>query len=126
MPLLDTHVWIWLVDGHRRMVRKRRTRIEVADCYVSAASVFEIGQLATTRGLQFRPSVREWIAGSLSAYSISVIPIDDRIALRAADFTNALRDPVDCLIAATAVTHDLELITADERLRALPSIPTSW
>lgn len=34
------------------------------------------------------------------------------------------RDPLDCMIAATAMVHDMTLVTADERLLELPGVKT--
>ena len=35
-------------------------------------------------------------------------------------------DPADRLIGATALTHNIPLITADTRIRASGEVPTIW
>ncbi|MGH7490574.1 MAG: PIN domain-containing protein [bacterium] len=37
-----------------------------------------------------------------------------------------LRDPIDCLIAATALAHHVPLITKDDRIRQSGVVPTIW
>lgn len=68
----------------------------------------------------------DWIDEAVRAYSLDVLAITEQTALRAGNFVHALRDPMDCLIAATAVEHGLELVTADERLQALTGVRTHW
>ena len=45
-----------------------------------------------------------------------ILPITINIAREASRMTNALRDPGDCVIAATARVHGLRLLTSDLRI----------
>lgn len=68
----------------------------------------------------------DWFDEAVRAYSLDVLPITTQTALVASNFVHALRDPMDCLIAATSVEHGLELVTADERLQSLAGVRTYW
>ncbi|MDP9361771.1 MAG: PIN domain-containing protein [Acidobacteriota bacterium] len=37
-----------------------------------------------------------------------------------------LRDPIDCIIAATALTHGVPLVTKDDRIRQTGVVETIW
>jgi PIN domain nuclease of toxin-antitoxin system len=124
--LLDTHTLLWLVGMDRRIRPAMRRRLEAGQLFVSVASAFEFGQLVRLGKHTIRDSPSSWIGDATLAYSLAWVSVDERIALRAADFVQALRDPVDCLIAATALAHDLELVTVDDRLRDLPGLRATW
>lgn len=53
-----------------------------------------------------------------------MLAITPQIAARAMQFGTLEGDPADVLIAATALVHDAVLVTADERLLALPGLRT--
>jgi predicted nucleic acid-binding protein len=55
-----------------------------------------------------------------------VLPVTLDIAVRAAEFQETLRDPIDCLIAATALINDAPLVTKDDRIRRSGVVATIW
>lgn len=119
MILLDTHALLWLDTADRRLGRKTRALIErqwaqnrVA---VSAISFWEAGMLAA-RG-RFRPAapIAEWRSTWLSA-GLREFVLDGGVMVRALDMGALPEDPADRFIAATAITREAILVTADERL----------
>jgi PIN domain nuclease of toxin-antitoxin system len=48
------------------------------------------------------------------------------VATLAAKLHEPLRDPIDCLIAATALTHGVPLVTKDERIQRSGVVATVW
>ena len=55
-----------------------------------------------------------------------VIPVTHEIALAAYDLPGEFhRDPADRILVATAVVHDLTLMTADDRILAYPYLLSS-
>lgn len=65
----------------------------------------------------------EDIAASLELQVISITPA---IAALAESGIILHGDPSDRLIAATAIAHQAPLITADEKLHALPGLRCIW
>lgn len=124
--LLDTHVFVWLATDDRRLGARVRRRLARQDLALSAASVFEVAQLVRLGRLSMQLPPGDWIDEAVRAFSLDVLPITGQTALQASSFVQALRDPMDCLIAATAVEHRLELVSADERLQSLPGVCTYW
>lgn len=55
-----------------------------------------------------------------------VLPVTLDVAVRAVELHEILRDPVDCLIAATALAHNAPLITKDDRIRTSGVVETIW
>jgi PIN domain nuclease of toxin-antitoxin system len=124
--LLDTHVWIWAVDGGARLGPKTRRRLNkpgrddaagAAALLVSTASVFEIAALHTAGRLQFTHSVERWIRESIDRGRLRVVDVDRDIAVDAGLMpASALADPFDRCLVATAREYAVPLVTADRRI----------
>lgn len=122
--LIDTHVWIWAVDGGRKLGPRARRRLArpsvgyTADrVAVSAASVFEIVALHTAGRLQFTIPVERWVRESIERGGLQVLDVDREVSVDAGLIpASALADPIDRLLVATAREFDLPLVTADRKL----------
>ena len=56
-----------------------------------------------------------------------VLPIDGRVAERSLEFTSTYpRDPADRIIGATALVHNLHLVTRDTQITASGEVPCLW
>lgn len=55
---------------------------------------------------------------------LTLFPITAEIARQSAAFAGALRDPADCVIAATALVHNVPLVTSDQRIIDSRVVPT--
>jgi PIN domain nuclease of toxin-antitoxin system len=112
--LLDTHAWAWSLAGDRRLSRQATATIESADAVlVSPISFFEIAQkVRLGKWPEMVPFVGQ-LAGLLSEQGGSVAGFDPAICIAAGMMTWVHRDPFDRLLAATAMHHNLPLISAD-------------
>ena len=122
--LLDTHVWVWAVDGGRKLGSKTRRRLQkspgptyAGGAYISTASVFEVTALHTAGRLQFTMPVERWIRESIDRGGLRVLALDRDTAIDAGCVpVSALADPLDRWLVATAREHKLPLVTADRRI----------
>ena len=64
-----------------------------------------------------------WSYGDKNSISRSASSV---LAVRAAELRDSLRDPADCMIAATAIVHRAPLVTKDDRIRASGLVETIW
>ncbi len=119
MILLDTHAAIWILRNDAALGKKARdVAVAAADdgqLAISAISFWEIALLiakgrlrslddpSETRALMIRAGIRE-------------IPLTGEIAILAVQLDALHGDPADRFIAATAITYDATLMTADETL----------
>lgn len=126
--LLDTHAWLWWIDGSERLGARARKAIasEIAGhgVAVSAISCWEIAMLVRKRRLELTMPVEDWIARCEALPYFTVIPIDARTAIRAAQLDLEHGDPADRLIVATALSLGATLVTKDEALS--PHVRTLW
>jgi PIN domain nuclease of toxin-antitoxin system len=117
--LLDTHTFVWLLQGHERLGPAAREAIEAAGreqagVLLAAISVWEIGMLVAKGRLTLDRDVAEWVRLALSLPGVNLAPLEPEIALGATRLPALLHgDPADRLIVATARHHGATLITDD-------------
>ena len=120
--LLDTHVWIWSVEGQVRRVGRRTrqllSRAEAADAIrVSSATVFEVAALHTAGRLRLARAPEQWIREALGVAGVRLAPLSAAIALDAGGIPRAaIADPLDRLLVATARQLDATFLTSDTRI----------
>ncbi len=117
----DTHAVLWYVFGHERMSERARLAINDAAAEnnqtgVSAWTLSEVVYLLDKPGFDY-PNAFERIAevvdDPLSA--LAEVPVTSIIASRMRDVPrNLVPDPADRIIAATAMTLEVPLITHDK------------
>jgi len=120
--LLDTHVWLWAAEGDTRRVG-RRTRQLIAreerrgGVRISPASIFEVAALHTLGRLRLTLPVESWIRETLDAMAMRMAPLSPDVVIDAGAIPReALADPLDRLLVATARRGEATLITADARI----------
>jgi PIN domain nuclease of toxin-antitoxin system len=129
--LLDTHALIWWVaDTERLSARaKRAIRGALREGYVaaSAISLFEIATAIRRRRLVLAVPPQQWLADLRLLPELRFEPVSAEIAEVAGSFEEAVPgDPADRIIAATAITLGLKLVTADKKLRRAPRLQAVW
>src|SRR5438105_1391913 len=83
--VLDTHTWIWLVDGSPELSTSVRRRIDraaqSADILIPAICVWELAKLEITGRLALSQGARAWVKTALEQPGIAVVPLSSEIAL---------------------------------------------
>lgn len=129
MILLDTHVLVWLA-GPREQLSAAAVEAIAADAEraISMASIQEIAYLAARGRLESDRPIATWIGDALNVHEVRALAPTVSAALRAGslDPVGFHGDPIDRLIYATAVEHDAQLVSADERLRRLDPARVVW
>lgn len=121
--LLDTHVWLWLVNADPTLsVRVRRAVTQAAvesRVLVSAISVWEVGMLETKGRIRLGKDCEAWAREALALAGIRLVPVDDRVALSSTRLPGDLHgDPADRLLVATARAVGATLATRDAAILA--------
>jgi PIN domain nuclease of toxin-antitoxin system len=117
--LLDTHAWVWTVEGDARRVGRAALRLIAqaearGAARVSAASVFEIVALHAAGRLVLAQPPEQWIETSLERSGLRVAEVNRDVAVDAGFIPRtALPDPLDRLLVATARQLDATFLTAD-------------
>lgn len=121
LVLLDTHAWVWLLNGSERLGPKARKAIQrsLAEeaVLVSAISPWEVAMLVGKGRLVLDRDVGEWVHTALSLPGIRLEPLSPEIAVASTRLPGTIHsDPADRMIAATARHLGSTLITADQLL----------
>lgn len=120
--VLDTHAWIWLLNGDAisdAAIEAVRAAAADGTVWVSAISVWEVGMLVAKGRLRLRTPVRDWVRQALEAPGIRLAELTPEIALESCQLPGDIHgDPADRILAATARVQDAMLITRDERILA--------
>lgn len=119
--LLDTHVWIWIVDGALRELSPAAVReIEEASrrgaVLVSTISAWEVAMLQAKGRLRLSMDVREWVERGLSAPGVRLAELSVDVAVDSARLTEVHGDPADRMLIATARRTGATLVTRDRRI----------
>ncbi len=119
--LLDTHVVIWLAQDYRRISTKAQSVIKDArkkdrGLAVPSIDLVEIARLASCGQICLKPDAETVLAEIERRFII--LPITANIALQSYALPASYpKDPADRIIGATALIHDLPVITADQAIR---------
>lgn len=120
MILLDTHALVWLVGARERLTARAEEAIgSGGELAVSMASIQEVAYLVARGRLTMDRPLDTWIADALNVHEVRALAPTVSVAIRAGSLDPAEfhGDPIDRLIYATAVEHEAQLVSADERLR---------
>ena len=122
--LLDTHAWIWLVFADPYLKPSVRAEIEVVShasmLYLSPISMWEVALKHSRGKLTLDRPLREWLAHAASLPGMQLAAITPAIAAECASLPAAFHgDPADRIVAATARTEGLRLVTHDKALLKL-------
>lgn len=128
MILLDTHIWVWWVDGNKNLSQEQTLEIqnnEAGMIGVSAISCWEVAKLVEHRRIELAVSIDEWIQQALNYPGVRLLELTPEIAIESTRLPEAFhRDPADQIIVATARIYDCPLITVDERIVNYPHVKT--
>ena len=124
MILLDTHAWLWFLEGTTLPSRLRARLIEER-FGISAISLWEIGNLVERNRIDLPRPLVPWWEKSVANSTTHVFPIDAETVAHV-PFHWSHRDPADRFIVATALRHNLPLATRDATIRGCGICRTIW
>jgi PIN domain nuclease of toxin-antitoxin system len=119
MLLLDTHSWIWTVEGDTKKIGQRARRlIQQAAARdrirISPVTIFEVTALSVAGRLRLAQSLERWMDEALAVPGLRVAELTVDIAIDAGSIPRvALGDPLDRLLVATARALTATFLTAD-------------
>ena len=121
--ILDTHVLLWLVTGHRQLSQALIARLADPDtrCFVSAVTAWEYSDLHR-RG-RLPASVPLPVAQERFGFAILDLPSD--VWTQAEALPDIHGDPVDRMLVAHTRALGMTLATSDRDIRRYP-VETLW
>ena len=120
--LLDTHVWIWLVEGingklSRSCVAAIRHARRDARIWISAITVWEVAMLEAKDRITLSPDCRTWVTTALGKPGTQFAVLTPEIAIDSTRLPREFHaDPADRILIATARHLGARLATRDARI----------
>lgn len=118
--LLDTHAFLWFMEGSERISQRARAEIEAADGVraLSVASAWEMAIKSSLGKLDLAKPLGELLPPLLTDAGIELLPIEIADLARVATLPFHHRDPFDRLLAAQALERGFTVVSIDEAFDA--------
>jgi PIN domain nuclease of toxin-antitoxin system len=116
--LLDTHIWFWYIVASSRLPSELRAALDAdpGERWLSPISIWELGLLEQRGRVRLVGGLRSWTQEALIRLPLKEAELTREAAILSHELDVASDDPADRFLAATALVHDLTLVTVDERL----------
>jgi len=119
--VLDTHVFLWLINGEKDLSEKSKAIIlkarEKGSIGLSAISLWEISMLCAHKRISLNQPCLNWITRSLEGPGIVLCPLSPEIVVESSFLPEQFQgDPADRIIVATARIFSALLVTRDEKI----------
>jgi len=124
MILLDTHYFLWMMEGHEKvsknpsLLKEISKRIAMREILVSEISLWEIAMLQSKGRIQISEPLESWLEKSINAPGIRAINLSPKIIAESVNLPGDFHsDPSDRLIVASARVYGATLITQDQQIQ---------
>lgn len=118
--LLDTHTWIWLVNGSDKLGPQATIDLDAAAARqrmgVSEISFWEISTKASKGRLTVAGGPRVWLRNASKLPGLGIVQVDREVLVESALLEWAHHDPADRLLVATARRFGMRIASADDQL----------
>lgn len=117
--LVDTHVFLWWVEGDRTLSAKARAALSDQDneCLLSLVSVWELAIKAGLGKLKLALPVQRYVVEHVAANGFRILDIRMAHVGRVESLDPHHGDPFDRLLIAQALEEKLPVVTADPVFR---------
>ncbi|HLG19177.1 MAG TPA: type II toxin-antitoxin system VapC family toxin [Bdellovibrionota bacterium] len=128
--LLDTYTWLWMIGNPSQLGEAAKRRVEKqalkGGLGISDISLLEIAMLSKKARIEISGSFLSWLESAVTRSRIVIHPMTPEIVFESTLFPDRLADPADRVIAATAKSLGVPLVTEDREIRTLTGIEMIW
>lgn len=119
--LLDTHIWVWLVEGSETLTAGARRSISRAasagELRIAAITMWEVAMLSARNRIVLDEPIGRWLDQALTRSAVVVEPLSPEVAVESCELPGVFhRDPVDRMLVATARVTKATLMARDHRI----------
>jgi PIN domain nuclease of toxin-antitoxin system len=114
--LLDTHAFLWWLDGDLSLTTRAKTAIaaDPTKVYVSGASAWEISAKARIGKLPDALDVAADIAGCIAREGFQPLSVSVEHGERAGALPGPIKDPFDRMLVAQAMLDNLQFVSIEQ------------
>ena len=120
--LLDTHTFIWFIEGNSNLSNKAKALIEASDNqrFLSVASLWEMTIKKSLGKLELGMDMQTLIDEHIYQNAIEILPINTAAFFMSQDLPFHHKDPFDRLLISQGLADDLVLLSIDENFASYP------
>ena len=117
--LVDTHVFLWWVEGDRALPAKVRAALADPEneCLISMVSAWELAIKTGLGKLKLAVPLKRYIVENVAANGFRMLDIEIAHVGRLETLASHHGDPFDRLLIAQALEENLPVVTADPIFR---------
>lgn len=125
--LLDTHAFLWFIEGNKSLSRKARSIIENSTIinYISIASIWEIAIKMSLGKLELKVSLEE-IKNEILKNKFEILPLDFEHILELTKLEKHHKDPFDRIIISQAISENCTIISKDLNFKLYKKVEVFW
>jgi len=122
MIVLDTHTWIWTINGDSKIKSSGflniiNKNVKEHSILIPAISLWELSMLVSKERIILSENTLDWIKLASSAPGMSIYPVSPEIAYESTVLPGEFHgDPADRMIVATARVLNATLLTFDKQI----------
>ena len=122
--LLDTHIWLWSSREPQKLSSQVQQALSDPENgrFLSPISIWEALLLIEKKKLEMHEDFAKWYARTVEDLALEEAAVTWKVVHEMRSILPHHRDPADRFLAATAITYDLVLVTADQKLMAVPGL----
>jgi PIN domain nuclease of toxin-antitoxin system len=125
--LLDTHTFLWFLEGNNTLSSKARIIIEDANntIYVSIASIWEIAIKISISKLKLIVNLEE-VKTEIVKNNFEILPLDFEHIIELTNLEQIHKDPFDRIIISQAISEKCTIISKDSNFDFYKNINVLW
>lgn len=125
--LLDTHTFLWFLEGNNTLSSKARIIIENADntIYVSIASIWEIAIKISISKLKLSVNLEE-VKTEIVKNNFEILPLDFEHIIELTNLEQIHKDPFDRIILSQAISEKYIFVSKDSNFDFYNNVNVLW
>ena len=118
--LLDTHSFIWFVEGNNQLSPTAKILIENPKhtIFLSIASIWEMAIKVRLGKLELQQPFAEFVQNHIQQYDIEILPIRLNHLTQISALELHHRDPFDRLLIVQSISENMPILSADSAFNA--------
>ena len=118
MIILDTHIWIWLINQDSKLPINIKSIINQNEILgLSQISCWEVSMLVSKNRLDLQIDINIWMKYATKYSKIKLLELSPEISILSNNLSTTFhQDPADRIITATAIKMNLPLATLDKNI----------
>ena len=118
--LLDTHTFLWLVEGNPKLTSAANTALADSqnELFLSIASIWELAIKVNTGKLALSATLDIYVDQWMQTYLIQELAVSKLHAVATTKLPQLHRDPFDRMLIAQSISEQMTLVSGDSQIAA--------